>query len=121
MLRRLLPDGLLRLRWVLVTVTAVAFAVVLTGLIDRGFDQVDQARAERARLLEEQAMLEREVAHLKRTLEALESDPDAVEALARQELGWIRPGEQVLVLPAPTPVPSILTEPAPTPILSIRR
>ncbi len=121
MVRRLLSTLVLRLRWLAVTATLLTVVVVLSGLIGRGFDQVDEARAERARLLEEQAQLEEEVERLQRTLEALETDPEAVEALARQELGWIRPGEQVLILPAPTPVPAILTEPAPTPILSLRR
>jgi hypothetical protein len=43
--------------------------------------------------------------------------------MARLELGWIRPGETVLILAAPTlpPLPVSAAEPTPTPIYSLSR
>ena len=67
--------------------------------------------------------LERSIAQIEATLDAVRSDPEAVESMARQELGWIRPGETVLILDTPTapPLPVTSTEPTPTPILSLGR
>ena len=46
---------------------------------------------------------------LAREAEALRSDPDAIERVARAELGWVRPGEIIVDLtPAPgTEKPSV--------------
>ena len=58
------------------------------------------------RLKQEVEVLEREIGALReeaqalaRTAEALRSDPAAVEKLAREELGYVRPGERVLKFP----------------------
>ena len=120
-MRRLLSVGSVRVRWLVVTGVVLAAVVVLSGLIQHGFEQVARARAERARLLEERAELEREVARLQQTVDALATSSAAVEALARQELGWIRPGEEVWILPTAEPPPAILTASEQQPILALRR
>lgn len=55
--------------------------------------EVDQMRAENARLAEENARLAREV-------RALRSEPAALERAVREELRYIRPGERVYWLGA---------------------
>jgi cell division protein FtsB len=48
------------------------------------------------------AQLAAENERLAREAEALRSDPDAIERVARAELGWVRPGEIIVDLgPAP--------------------
>ncbi|MBC8133704.1 MAG: septum formation initiator family protein [Deltaproteobacteria bacterium] len=40
---------------------------------------------------------------LAREAEALRIDPEAIERVARAELGWVRPGEVIVDLSRPTP------------------
>jgi cell division protein FtsB len=48
------------------------------------------------------AQLTAENDRLAREAEALRTDPDAIERVARAELGWVRPGELIVDL-TPTP------------------
>jgi cell division protein FtsB len=91
-------------------------------MVSRGFGELEAARRERRSLEAERSRLEHRVRVLQETLERLEEDPAATEALARRELGWVRPGETVIYLATPTPaaVAVPLTQPTPTPILSLR-
>ena len=41
---------------------------------------------------------------LLREAAALRSDPDAIERVARADLGWVRPGEVIVDLAPPTPL-----------------
>ena len=104
-----------------VAVLLVALGV-FSSVVDRGFGELGAARAERRRLERERERLEYRVRVLRETLERIRSDPAAAEAYARGELGWIRPGETVVLLATPTPeaVRVPLTRPTPTPILSLR-
>ncbi len=104
---------------------ALGLAVVLgllSGMVSRGFGELEAARRERRSLEAERSRLEHRVRVLQEILERLEEDPTATEALARRELGWVRPGETVIYLATPTPaaVAVPLTQPTPTPILSFR-
>ena len=54
-------------------------------------DDLETVRARNAGLRAENARLARE-------LEALKSDPTAIERVARQELGWVKPGEVLVDL-----------------------
>jgi cell division protein FtsB len=110
-----------RLTLALVGALALAALAFLTSVVGQGFEELARVRAERRRLSEEKTRLERRVAELHATLEAVRSSPEATESLARRDLGWVRPGETVIVFATPTPPPPIaLTEPAPTPILALR-
>ena len=109
------------------TVLAIAAAVLvvlglLSGLVTQGFQELGRAEAERDALERRRRELEREIAELEATLQALETSPAAVESFARAELGWVRPGERVILLATPTAptLPIDLTQPTPTPILSLR-
>ena len=107
----------------LLIVGGILFALgVFSSAVARGFGELEAARAERRRLEAERRRLERRVVILQETLHRIRTDPAAMEAYVRRELGWIRPGETVLLLATPTPVPrpEPLTRPAPTPIFSLR-
>ncbi len=111
-----------RLGWVLAAVAGAVALALVAGAAARGWGELAAVRAQERRLSAERRRLEREVERLEATLRALDRDPGAVEALARRELGWVRPGEEVLILATPTPVPPPpLTGPPPTPILSLSR
>jgi cell division protein FtsB len=107
-------------------VAAVAVGVVIVGglasIVTQGFRELAEVKAEHRRFAEEKARLERRIGDLHGTLSALRADPAAVESLARIDLGWVRPGETVIVVATPTPAAMVrdLTQPEPTPILSLR-
>jgi cell division protein FtsB len=69
-----------------------------------GGHQVLRVRAMRAEI----TAMERDIASLRartdeltRTVERLRNDPAYVEKLAREELGYVRPGETILKFPTP--------------------
>ena len=110
-----------RLTLILVVIAAAIALGLFASIVSQGFDELAEARAERARLEREKARLRDRIDHLSETLEAVRHDPAAVESLARRELGWVRPGEEVLIIATPVPkAPVSLTEPDPTPILTLR-
>jgi cell division protein FtsB len=112
-----------RLPLILIAVALLAGLGLLSSIVTHGFQEVARAEAERTRLVDEKERLQSSIAELEATLDALRSSPDAVESLARHELGWIRPGERVILITTPTPPqpPASLTGPTPTPILSLRQ
>jgi cell division protein FtsB len=104
-------------------VFAVAVLVALgafSSIITHGFEELAVAENERDRLVERKIELSNNIEELEATLEAIRTDPAAVESLARGELAMVRPGDTVILLATPTPPsgPS-LTGPTPTPILSL--
>ncbi len=112
-----------RLSLVVAVVLALVALGVLSGVITQGLAEVEQARAEQRRLEARRTELRARIQGMEETLHRLRTDPAAVESLARRDLGWIRPGERIIYLATPTPVPrpGPLTAPMPTPILSSRQ
>jgi cell division protein FtsB len=110
-----------RLPLILLGLAVLVALGLLSSIVTHGFQQVARAEEDRRRLEAEKARLERSIAEIEATLEALKTKPEAVESLARHELGWVKPGERVLILATPTPAPLPIspTEPEPTPILSM--
>jgi len=111
-----------RLTLILLGVTVLAALGLLSSIVTQGFQDLARAEDERQRLERDRERLERRISELETTLEAVRNDPEAVESLARRELGWIRPDEKILIIASPTPPPPpiSLTDPTPTPILSLR-
>jgi len=108
------------------TLLAVAVVIltglgVLSGVVTRGLARLDAARAEQRRLRLEKVELERDIARMEETLHRLETDPEAVESVTRRDLGWIRPGERIILLatPTPQPTPSVAGDTA-EPLLTLR-
>jgi len=112
-----------RLPLLLLGLGALAALGILSSVVTQGFQEVARAEQERVALEDEKARLERSIAELEATLHALRSSPEAVESMARLELGWIRPGETIVILAAPTlpPLPISTSEPTPTPVFSLSR
>ena len=93
---------------------AVYFLVVFVGSVlvldalvgERGLLATMRARREYSELQGSIGQLRRENARLREEARRLREDPRAIEALARKELGLIRPGEVLFIikdLPAPNP------------------
>ena len=91
-----------RTRWLLVFVASMLIANALAG--ERGlFARLTAGRAYGA-LTADIAGIRRENAALREQIRRLREDPRAIEAVAREELGLIRPGERLFVLKR-TPAP----------------
>jgi cell division protein FtsB len=75
----------------------------------RGLPALLQARRQYAALAADVMRVHSENARLRREIARLRTDPDTIEELARRELGFIRPGERVVIIrdaaPAGSPAP----------------
>jgi cell division protein FtsB len=83
------------------TYAYLGVVAVLLGLSAADRDGLRKARHQEddARRLErENAALEQTVARLRREVKALRGDPAALERAAREELGYVKPGELVYKL-----------------------
>ncbi len=83
---------------------AVLLANAVAG--DRGLIQSVKIRSEQTRLADSIEQIRRENHRLALQAERLRNDPSAIEVLAREELGLIRPNEQLFIVtnrPAPLP------------------
>ena len=110
-----------RVSYILLALAALVVLGLLSSIVNHGFGELAAAEKERANLEERIVELSESISEFEATLEAIRSDPAAVESLARFELGWVRPGDTVILLttPTPPPEPATLTGPTPTPILSL--
>jgi cell division protein FtsB len=80
-----------------------ALAVLTLGLAVYGGNQVlrvTQLRRELEVMERDIVTLQARADELSRTVERLRNDPAYLEKLAREELGYVRPGETVLKFPA---------------------
>jgi cell division protein FtsB len=68
-----------------------------------GLARTLQLRQELATLRAHNAALAVANQRLEREAEALRDDPEAIERVARTELGWVRPGEIIVDLSSPPP------------------
>jgi cell division protein FtsB len=109
-----------RVSLILAALVGLVLLGLLSSIVTQGFDEMSAAEQERERLEVRRLELEDSIAELEETLAAIRSDPAAVESMARLELGWVRPGDTVILLVTPTPPPRpSLTGPTPTPILAL--
>jgi cell division protein FtsB len=86
-------------RWlarVLVFVTCVVLVDALFG--ERGLAQTVRARREYRRAASALSLMKAENAALREQVRRLQEDPATIEAVARKELGLIRPGEILVVV-----------------------
>lgn len=84
------------LNYVLALVTLVLVADALVG--DKGLLETLQARRQYAEVAGSLGQVRQENARLREQIRRLRQDPSAIEAIARQELGLMRPGEVVFVI-----------------------
>jgi cell division protein FtsB len=96
------------------TVVAVLLAVLLMGHVvngNHGLTFWHQKRAEDRGLQKEIIDMQQENALLRKQIDRLKSDPDAIEHEAREKLHYAKPGEVIYSLP--TPPPADPQQPAP--------
>ena len=84
------------LNYLLVFATAVLLVDALVG--ERGLVATTRARRQSDELAARVAQLREENARLSADAERLRSDPAAIESLARETLGLVRPGEVLVVV-----------------------
>ena len=84
------------LQMLLVFVTLVLVINALIG--ERGLTQTLRARKQHQELVTAIERLRAENARLRDEARRLRSDPGTIEALARQELGLIKPGEMLFIV-----------------------
>ena len=84
------------------SVVAFGVCLLLFSLFgdDHGVRAMSQARRDAAALAAQVAALRAENAALRQRADALRRDPAAIEAVARETLGFMRPGE-ILVTRSP--------------------
>jgi cell division protein FtsB len=80
--------------------TGIAFVALVVGSIvgDRGFLNLRQKRMRVEGLRQEIGALRTENAHLAGEVSALRTSPEAIEKVAREQLGLARPDETVFLL-----------------------
>ena len=110
-----------RVTLILLALGALVALGVFSSIVSHGFGELNEVEEERERLKQKTIELRKSVVELDETLEAIRTDPAALESLARRELGWVRPGDTGILLttPTPPPQPAVLTGPTPTPILTL--
>lgn len=83
---------------------SVVVALVLavgSAAAEGGFRRYWRLKQDVRTLEERNARLAQDNARLRREVEALRDDPQALERAAREELGYVRPGELVFDVEAP--------------------
>ena len=99
--RKLRP---LKNRWYfLIWPFLVLASVLLIIWSPNGLLHLRQLRVEHQDLLQKNYILEKENQHLYEEISRLQKDPDAIESLARQELGLVREGELIFHFVKPQP------------------
>lgn len=89
-------------------VAALAAAAAYFAVFGGTFDVFDVRRLERELAREAAALdsVRAEIAWLAARADSLESDPAALERIARERYGMIRPGERLYRFAEPAPAPS---------------
>jgi cell division protein FtsB len=75
-------------------------ALVVVAYGSSGLVRLWQMKREVEALEREIVTLRGETADLARSVDRLRSDPEAIEKIAREEFGLVRPGERVLKFPS---------------------
>jgi cell division protein FtsB len=91
------------LAWLVLFLACVLMVNAVIG--DRGLLDTLRARREYEELSASIARLRHENARLRSEARRLQEDPDAIEDLARRELGLIRPGETLFIIRDRQPAP----------------
>jgi cell division protein FtsB len=88
-------------------VAAVGCVLIVEALVgDRGFLAMLKARQQYRTLETSLARSRAENAHLRQQARELREDPEAIEEIARRELGLIRPGEKLFIIKEVKPADS---------------
>ena len=94
------------LQLLLAFVTLVLIINALVG--ERGLMETLRARRQHQELVSAIEHLRAENARLREDARRLRTDPGTIEALARQELGLIKPGEMLFIIKDARPAPTAI-------------
>jgi cell division protein FtsB len=87
-----------------ITLALLLLLLVAGGM--KSYSDLRQARQRVAELEQEIGVAKSRIETLERFIRRLETDPNILERLAREELGLVEPGDVVIVLPEePVPAP----------------
>jgi cell division protein FtsB len=93
------PAVFSRAGWILLTLAFIA-AIILDALFsETGIFQLRELEQEFQRLQLELQKLQRENAELEKQISGFRSGTDALEKVAREELGFVKPGEVTFLFP----------------------
>ncbi len=98
-----------------ILLAAVGFSTVVVGVAvlgPQGLPQLRRLSNEAGRLSKQNTALEAENAQLRTDIEALRSSPRMQEKVVREELGYVKPGEQLWTV---TPATDASAPAAPAP------
>ncbi len=84
-------------------VALFVFGVVISIFGARGYRDLRQSRRELEDLTARLEAQQEKVSALRREVQRLKDDPSALERIAREELGYARPGEVTFLLPGEDP------------------
>jgi cell division protein FtsB len=90
------PKGRRALQYVLIFVSCVLVVDAIVG--EKGLIAMIKAREQYAVLEQSLARARSENAQLREEARRLREDPDAIEEIARRELGLIKPGERLFII-----------------------
>jgi cell division protein FtsB len=90
-------DWMRRYGWRLAAAVSLVLALV-SALEPRGFRRHARLKAQAETLARRNAQLREENLRLGREIDGLRNDPTAIERAAREELGFVKPGEIVIHL-----------------------
>jgi len=90
-------DWMRRYGWRLAAAVSLVLALV-SAIEPRGFRRHARLRAQADALAQRNAQLREENLRLAREVDGLRSDPAAIERAAREELGFVKPGEIIIHL-----------------------
>jgi cell division protein FtsB len=82
-------------RWLVVYLGALAALFALSAFQEGGLRRHRRLAADARRVADDNGRLRDEIARLRREARAMTGDPTALERAAREELGYVRPGEVV--------------------------
>ena len=93
--------GLWRAGWILLILLFLAAIVLDAFFSETGILQVWTLEEQYKLLAAEVSRLEGENAELEAEIVELRARPEAIERVAREQLGFVRPGEDTFLFPAP--------------------
>ncbi len=88
-----------RAAWVLLMLLFLAAIFLDAFFSESGIIKIWELEREHLQLSSEVKELERRNSELEALIKALRDDPEAIERVAREELGYSRPGEDVFLFP----------------------
>jgi len=92
---------------IIITLAFLGFVAYDSLASDSGFQQLEKLELEFEEVRARLQVLEDETVELQASIERLRTDPTAVEIVAREQLGFILPGERVFVLKAMPEAPIV--------------